>query len=178
MLSDSQRPVLPKEGRYLSPGNTVGFNVFEIPPEERAALNGKTVYHQTRKLAQILKSGALKPRADASGATSFAINTMRAGRDFQAPKGIFVSRGPNGWYGDDIAFKILPSDKIYRAYGPTGHLLITNPIPVSRFLDLSNKIDESLLMEYERSRAKQALGDGLWQNVKTPIDNPLFNAII
>ena len=150
-----------KEGNILKPGNTVGFNVFELPPDERSALNGTTVYHQTRKLAQILKSGALKPRADASGMASFAINTVRAGRDFQAPKGIFVSRGPNGWYGDDIAFKILPSDKIYRAYGATGHLLITNPVPVERFIDLGSDINEQVLLEYDRDRAVQALGKNL-----------------
>jgi hypothetical protein len=133
-----------EEGNLLSPGNTVGFNVFELPADERSALNGTTVFHQTRKLAQVLKSGALKPRADASGTTSFAINAIRAGRDFQAPKGIFVSQSPNNWYGEDIAFKILPSDKLYRAYYPEGHLMLINTVPVSRFLDLRGDIEEAI----------------------------------
>jgi hypothetical protein len=132
---------LPKEGNMLKPGNTVGLNVFEIPPDERAALNGTVVYHQTPKMAQILKSGGLKPRRDASGEREFALYKLKVGKDWQTPVGIFVSRGPGGWFGDEISFEILPSDKIYRAYSNTGHLLITNPVPVERFI---KKVDETL----------------------------------
>ena len=131
---------LPKEGNMLKPGNTVGLNVFEITPDERAALNGTLVYHQTRKMSQILKTGGLNPRQDISGEREFALNKTKVGKDWQTPVGIFVSRRPDGWMGDEISFEILPSDKIYRAYFPTGHLLITNPVPVERFI---KKVDEA-----------------------------------
>lgn len=129
-----------KEGKIISPpGNTVGFNVFELSADERQRLNGMTVYHQTRKLDRILQSGELRPRADLSGENSFALNTLRAGRDWRTPKGIFVSKKTNDWFGDEIAFKIKPTDKIYRAYGPTGHILIANPIPKNRFISINGK---------------------------------------
>jgi hypothetical protein len=131
----------PNLGNILKPGNTVGFNVFELPPDERAALNGKTVYHQTRKLAQILKSGGLKPRRDASGEREFALNKLKIGKDWQTPVGIFVSERPGQWFGENIAFEVLPSDKIYKAYYTTGHLMLVNPIPVERFI---KKVDETL----------------------------------
>ena len=129
----------PKEGQFISPpGNTVGFNVFELSQAERQSLNGTVVYHQTKKLDKILQSGGLRPRADVSGENSFAVNAMRAGRDWRTPKGIFVSQTKSNWFGDEIAFKIKPTDQIYRAYNPEmGHLLITNPVPVDRFLESS-----------------------------------------
>ena len=129
------------EGQFISPpGNTVGLNVFELSPAERQSLNGTVVYHQTKKLNKILQSGGLRPRADASGENSFAVNAMRAGRDWRTPKGIFVSRVKSDWFGDEIAFKIEPTDQIYRAYNPeAGHPLITNSIPTSRFISVNDK---------------------------------------
>lgn len=129
------------EGNFISPpGNTVGLNVFELSPAERQSLNGTVVYHQTKKLDKILQSGGLRPRADASGENSFAVNAMRAGRDWRTPKGIFVSQTKSNWFGDEIAFKIESTDQIYRAYNPEmGHLLIANPIPKSRFSSVNDK---------------------------------------
>lgn len=124
------------KGAIISPpGNTVGFNVFEIPPDQRGKLNGTTVYHQTRKLDKVLQSGGLRPRADVSGEREFALTTIQSGRDWRTPKGIFVSTRSGEWFGDEISFKIQPSDKIYRAYSKTGHLLITNPVSADRFIN-------------------------------------------
>jgi len=124
-----------KEGNIISPpGNTVGLNVFKIPSEQREKLNGTTVYHQTKKLDKILQSGGLRPRADVSGEREFALNDIRAGKDWRTPKGIFVSKSSGNWFGDEISFKIEPSDKIYYVYRPGGYLLIVNPISADRFL--------------------------------------------
>jgi hypothetical protein len=124
-----------KEGNVISPpGNTVGLNVFEIPPEQREKLNGTVVYHQTKKLDKIMQSGGLRPRADVSGEREFALMTIKSGRDWRTPKGIFVSTKSGGWFGDEISFKIEPKDKIYRAYSDTGHLLIVNPVNADRFI--------------------------------------------
>lgn len=130
-----------KEGKFISPpGNTIGLNVFELSPAERQSLNGTVVYHQTKKLDKIMQSGGLRPRADLSGENSFARNDMLAGKDWRTPKGIFVSATKSNWFGDEIAFKIEPTDKIYRAYHPEqGHILIANPIPTSRFASVNDK---------------------------------------
>jgi len=124
-----------KGGNVISPpGNTVGLNVFELSPEDRNKLNGTVVYHQTKKLNNILQSGGLRPRADTSGEREFALFDLRAGKDWRTPKGIFVSTKSGGWFGDEISFKIEPKDKIYRAYSDTGHLLIANPVNADRFI--------------------------------------------
>jgi hypothetical protein len=122
-------------GKILKPGNAIGKNVFEIPLGDRAALNGTVVYHQTKKLSQILKSGGLRPRADRSGEQEFALMDIQIGKDWQSPVGIFVSQRPGNWFGDEISFKIEPTDKIVRAYSEGGYLLITTPVSADRFLD-------------------------------------------
>lgn len=130
-----------KLGNFISPpGNTVGLNVFELSPVERQKLNGIVVYHQTKKLDKIMQAGGLRPRADVSGENSFAINDIQSGKDWRTPKGVFVSKTAKNWFGDEIAFKIEPTDKIYRAYHPEqGHILIANPIPTSRFISVNDK---------------------------------------
>jgi hypothetical protein len=127
--------------------------VFEIPPEERAKLNGTVVYHQTRKLDKIMQAGGLRPRADLSGEREFALITMKSGRDWRTPKGIFVSTKSGQWFGDEISFKIEPSDKIYRAYSSTGHLLITNPVGADRFLN-SDSVSENFA-DGKKTRSKR-----------------------
>lgn len=130
-----------KLGNFISPpGNTVGLNVFELSPAERQKLNGIIVYHQTKKLDKIMQAGGLRPRTDVSGENSFAMNDIQAGKDWRTPKGIFVSMTSGNWFGDEIAFKIEPKDKLYRAYHPEqGHILIANSIPTSRFVSINNK---------------------------------------
>lgn len=124
-----------ERGKIITPpGNTVGLNVFEIPPDVRGKLNGTMVYHQTKKLDKVLKSGGLRPRADVSGEREFALDTVKVGKDWQTPKGIFVSKSSGNWFGDEISFTIQPLDRIYYAYNKSGHLLITNPIPADRFV--------------------------------------------
>lgn len=119
------------------------------------------VYHQTKKLDKIMQSGGLRPRADLSGENSFAINDMRAGKDWRTPKGIFVSTTSKNWFGDEIAFKIEPTDKIYRAYHPEqGHILIANPIPTSRFASVNdNPVAEAFDNPYRGKWEKSEFGD-------------------
>lgn len=121
-------------GQFINK-NVEGENIFSLDPADRAALNGKTVYHQTRekRLPNIIKTNGLRPRQDETGAREFGLPSVRAGRDFYIPKGIFVSPGSNGWVGGvEFSWKILPSDKIVRAYSSTGHLLFLNPITLDR----------------------------------------------
>jgi len=122
-------------GEHLGDGNTIGFNVFEIPVGERAKLNGTVLYHRTKKLEQVLKTGGLRPKRDRSGENDFALDTMTVGYDWQTPVGIFCTKTADGWLGKDlISFKVEPSDEIVWSYNEEGHLLVTNPVSKDRFI--------------------------------------------
>ena len=161
-----------QSGKIISPpGNTVGLNVFELSPEEREKLNGTTVYHQTKKMAEILKSGGLRPRADVSGEREFALYDLRAGKDWRTPKGIFVSTSSGNWFGDEISFKILPQDKIYRAYSENGHLLIANPVSADRFInsELINQKNENF--KDGRNPGRRGLSKRMGINTKASVSS-------
>jgi hypothetical protein len=122
-------------GKILPTGNVEGENVFAFDPSERAALNGQTVYHVTssKSLEKIQRSGGLRPRADASGEREFAMDTIRVGRDWRTPKGIWVTRGGPDWEGDVVlSFTIQPSDELLMAYSKGGHLMLTKPVAWDR----------------------------------------------
>jgi len=124
-----------KRGKILPKGNVVGENVFHLSSEKRSSLNGQIAYHQTSKknIPKIEAFGGLKPQFDRSGEREFALDALKAGKDWRTPKGIFVSTGKPDWVGDvTLSFIITSDDNLLHAYTDSGWIMITNPVSWDR----------------------------------------------
>ena len=119
----------------LPANNILGVNIAKV----QDSLVGRRAFHCTNKLAQIKKSGGLKPKADITGGKEFG----RLVPYFRPSKGIFISLDKPEWIGKDcLSFEIQPTDTVFKTYG--GAYLITNPISLDRLQVTSQDANQKI----------------------------------
>ena len=109
------------------PKNIPGVNI-----SEPLDMVGQRVYHCTNKLAQIEKSGKLKPKPDELGAREYGRLTTHQD-PFIPIIGVWVMpEGREKWAGKNcVSFVIEPTDTVVKPLYGQG-LVVLNPIPLTR----------------------------------------------